>query len=275
MRFWVADTVVKKKIEDWNRTDLQMAGALKLMRDQFQNAQEKAQVEKLMKEHPQEQAKFFYNNLNNPKMPAPWKEWIEKRHKLEDEIKIGPTDKMPDPAYVLARLTDLSTNAFLGDFKWKGGVSWKAKAWGPHLPTDSELIMYFFCQLMDEILGPAVIFSESHFIKLNHYKKKVEEGRHRFDTVAIVETTIPIPEREKAKVETRPFSFQQKEQPKVEPYFYLVYKEEKKDDGDEKKEEESTVDHSVKLWGRKTKEEGTVFPAWYPRPGPDNLFHCL
>jgi len=272
IRFWVAEHIVKKKIEEWNKNDTQITGVIMVLAKNYEsNMQLKARFDKLLKETPKEQAQFLKDNIQL--LPAEWKEFVEKRKRLKEQLRIQHSSKAdrPDPVYCLSRLKDLSQNAFLGNFNFSAGEKWQGHPWGPPLPTDAKLVMTYFCHWMDDLLGPAVIFSESHFIKLKHYKERVVEGKHRFDTVAIVETTIPVLERESKEPQfglARPLEKQRK---KVEPYYFLVYKDQKKDAS--KKEE--IEDHSTKFWGRRNKVEGTLYPAWYPRPGPDNIFHCL
>jgi hypothetical protein len=49
---------------------------------------------------------------------------------------------------------------YLGSFKWASGGQWSNKAWGPHLPTDSQIVINAFFAFMDEF-DP--YFSKQHF----------------------------------------------------------------------------------------------------------------
>lgn len=49
----------------------------------------------------------------------------------------------------------------MADYTWDGGSSFSGKEWGPHLPTDAQIVMHCFCLFMEtNLVGN---FSRAHF----------------------------------------------------------------------------------------------------------------
>ena len=72
--------------------------------------------------------------------------------------------------YVVQRLGELSSGGCLSSYKWNSGGDYQGTKWNESFPTDSSLIMHFFCTYMDHILPahPLIMkdrpFSNGYFI---------------------------------------------------------------------------------------------------------------
>lgn len=257
VRWWLAEMVVKRKIQEWDRTDVLMASYVKHCKKQFPN--EKFDV----LDTPQKQSAFFQENKSL--LPKEWHNWIDERKKLEKElVLLGSTVQGP---YVLERLADLNAKPFFGDYRWRGGAEWKNQNWTSLFPTDSEILMTYFRYFVERFTTPVIIFSESHFIQLSSANEKVVVGKHRFDRVAIVQSPRPPPSSLGKESER-------------DPYYYLVFdpvgkRGDKTGAASDSSTSKPGEDLSEQFWGKSATTEGKPYPKWCPRPGPGNLFHCL
>jgi len=87
----------------------------------------------------------------------------DKRKQLQRFITLGVSavGSASTAPYVLRRIHELASEGdFLASFKWNGGGAWNNQAWGPHLPTDSQILMHAFCTFLDEF-DP--YFTRQHF----------------------------------------------------------------------------------------------------------------
>ena len=170
MRWWLGERVIERKKElDENNNSINQI--FNLLINKYNLKQQLSQFVK-----PWEKISFILQNesqlLNVARSGGPREipHIIQKTGVLKECIDFVCSNytynqKQNVVQYVYKRINTLSTSNNLQSFKWNKGDE---QLWRELLyPNDAHLIMTLFCRYMDDVMCPAIKFSEKHYIQIS------------------------------------------------------------------------------------------------------------
>eukprot|EP01084_Bolivina_argentea_P116760 207403_1 len=193
---------------------------------------------------------------------------IQKRKHLCDCIQFMTRNYNECNAkeYVHRRIATLSSTNNLTLYQWNGGS--KQYRFGAY-PTDAEVVMTLFCRYMDDVMCPAIKFSQKHYIQISSADiNKTHKLYKKFKDIAII--CVNDNTQKVKKNGSLPYFFIAYNRKKFEHKSSLIRKPRHFLGNNQSMDEQKELEALPK--GHHYKHDvGT----WFPQPGKMNLIHTI